>query len=203
VSCRLLAICGSLQARSANLAALDVAEAYLRRRGDVSIEHARGLAAIPAFNPELEADPGPALAAFLEQISRSDVVLIATPEYAGGIAGTLKNALDWLVGAGSLYGKPIVVLSAGTSGGVHARRQLIQTLTWQGAHVVGELAIAAPRTKSDGDGRFTDAATIADIEAVAQIAVDAPMLSADDRLARVREIVTSAGIEPDHIAPVV
>ena len=95
------------------------------------------------------------------------------------------------------------MLSAGTSGGVHARRQLIQTVTWQGAHVVGDLAIAAPRTKSDSDGRFTDAATIADIERLAQIAIDAPRLSGDDRLARVRDIVAGAGVELGHIAPVV
>jgi hypothetical protein len=67
--------------------------------------------------------------------------------------------------------------------------------------VVGDLAIAAPRTKSDADGRFTDAATIADIQQLAQIALDAPTLSADDRIARVRDIVTSAGISTDHIAP--
>ena len=203
MSCRLLAICGSLQRKSANRAALDVAEAYLRRRGDVDIRYADELAAIPAFNPELEANRGDAVDAFVEHIERSDVVMIATPEYAGAIAGALKNALDWLVGAGSLYGKPVVVLSAGTSGGVHARRQLIQTVTWQGAHVVGDLAIAAPRTKSDSDGRFTDAATIADIERLAQIAIDAPRLSGDDRLARVRDIVAGAGVELGHIAPVV
>jgi NAD(P)H-dependent FMN reductase len=199
----LLAICGSLQAKSANRAALDVADAYLRRRGDVDVEFALGIGTIPAFNPDQEATAGAAVAGFVEQISRNDVVMIATPEYAGAIAGALKNALDWLVGAGSLYGKPVVVLSAGTSGGVHARRQLIQTLTWQGAHVVGDLAIAAPRTKSNSDGRFTDAETIADIERLAQIAIDAPTLTADDRLARVREVVARAGIELDHIAPVV
>ena len=203
MSCRVLAICGSLQAKSANRAALDVAEAYLRRRGDIDVEFALGLATIPAFNPDQEATAGVAVAGFVEQISRSDVVMIATPEYAGAIAGALKNALDWLVGAGSLYGKPVVVLSAGTSGGVHARRQLIQTLTWQGAHVVGDLAIAAPRTKSNSDGRFTDAETIADIERLAQIAFDAPRLSGEDRLARVRDIVAGAGVELNHIAPVV
>ncbi len=203
MSCRVLAICGSLQAKSANRAALDVAEAYLRRRGDVSVEYADGLAALPAFNPDLAADPGTAVAAFVEQISHSDVVMIATPEYAGAIAGALKNALDWLVGAGSLYRKPVVVLSAGTSGGVHARRQLIQTVTWQGAHVVGELGIAAPRTKSDSAGRFTDAATITEIERVAQIAIDTPALSGDGRIQRVREVVASAGVSLDHIAPVV
>jgi NAD(P)H-dependent FMN reductase len=189
--------------KSANRAALVVAEAYLRRRRDVQIEHADELAAIPGFNPELEENCGEAVGAFIEQVARADAMIIATPEYAGGIAGALKNALDWLVGVGSLYGKPVAVLSAGTTGGVYARRQLIQTLTWQGAHVVGDLGIAAPRTKSDAEGRFTDAATIAQIEALAQIAVDAPALPAEERLALVRDIVVAAGIEPGHIAPVV
>jgi chromate reductase len=196
-----LALSGSLQSNSANRAALDVAEAYLRGLRDVELEYASELAVIPAFNPDLDAHP--AVSAFAERVARSDVVIIATPEYAGGIAGALKNALDWLVGAGSLYGKPVVVLSAGTTGGLHARRQLIQTLTWQGAHVVGELGIAAPRTKSDATGRFTDPATIGEIEQLARIAVAAHALAADDRLARVRDIVTGAGIEPGHIAPVV
>lgn len=203
MSRRVLVICGSLQTKSANRAALDVAEAHLRRLGDVEIEYAEELASIQAFNPDQEAEPGAAVAAFGDKIARSEVVMIATPEYAGAIAGALKNALDWLVGAGSLYSKPVVVLSAGTSGGVHARSQLIRTLTWQGAHVVGELGIAAPRTKTDAGGRFTDAATIADIERLAQIAFDAPTMTDDDRLARVRDVVAGAGIEPDHIAPVV
>jgi chromate reductase, NAD(P)H dehydrogenase (quinone) len=203
VSRRVLLICGSLQSKSSNRAALDVAEAHLRRLGGVELEYADELASIPGFNPDQEAEPGAAVAKFGEKIARSDVVMIATPEYAGAIAGALKNALDWLVGTGSLYSKPAVVLSAGTTGGVHARSQLIQTLTWQGAHVVGELAIAAPRTKSDASGRFTDAATIADIEQLAQIAFDAPTMTDDDRLSRVRDVVTGAGIEPGHIAPVV
>ena len=194
-------MCGSLQAKSANRAALDVAAAHLRRFDDVEVEFADELGTIPAFNPDLGENPGVAVERLLERIGRSDTIIIATPEYAGAVAGSLKNALDWLVGAGSLYRKPVVVLSAGTSGGVHARHQLIQTLTWQGAHVVGDLAIAAPRTKSDADGRFTDAATIADIQQLAQIALDAPTLSADDRIARVRDILTSAGISTDHIAP--
>jgi chromate reductase, NAD(P)H dehydrogenase (quinone) len=195
-----LAICGSLQSKSANRAALDVAESYFRRLGVVEIDDARELADIPAFNPDVEADAD--VTALVTRIGRSDVVMIAAPEYAGGVAGALKNALDWLVGLGSLYGKPVVVLSAGTSGGMHARRQLIQTLTWQGAHVVGELAIAAPRTKSDASGRFTDATTIAEIERLAQTAIDAHTLPPDERLARVRDIVTRSGIEPGHIAPV-
>ena len=170
--CQLLTICGSLQSASANRAALDVAVSYLRSLGDVGLEQADELAAIPAFNPDLDDSAETAVARFRDRIARCDVVMIATPEYAGAIPGALKNALDWVVGSGELYGKPVVVLSAGTTGGVHARQQLAQTLAWQGAAVVGDLGIAAPRTKTDEAGRFTDEATIEAIERLAQSAVE-------------------------------
>ena len=62
---------------------------------------------------------------------------------------------------------------------------MIQTLTWQGAHVVAELGIAAPRTKSDDDGRFTDPATLAALRAVATAVLAAPGQEPDDRVAAV------------------
>jgi NAD(P)H-dependent FMN reductase len=48
--------------------------------------------------------------------------------------------------------KPVAVVSAGTAGGPFARQMLIQTLTWQGAHVVAQIGIAAPRTKVQRGG---------------------------------------------------
>jgi NAD(P)H-dependent FMN reductase len=47
-------------------------------------------------------------------VSIAHVVLVATPEYAGAVAGAVKNAFDWLVGSGEMYRKPVAVLSAGT-----------------------------------------------------------------------------------------
>jgi chromate reductase, NAD(P)H dehydrogenase (quinone) len=35
-------------------------------------------------------------------VAHADAVLVSTPEYAGGMPGALKNALDWLVGSGEL-----------------------------------------------------------------------------------------------------
>lgn len=195
-----LLVCGSLQKRSANRAVLDVVRTYLERSGNVGVEDAEELGLIPAFNPDEQTQPVPAVTIFRDQVARCDGVIIASPEYAGAIAGGLKNALDWLVGSGELYSKPMVVLNAGTTGGQFALQQLIRTLTWQGAHVISQLGIAAPRTKSDAAGRFTDADTIQAIEQVSQQLLDVADMTPEERWAMVRELTESAGIEAGHIA---
>jgi NAD(P)H-dependent FMN reductase len=198
---RVLTVCGSLRPLSANRAAIGVAATYLHSRGDTDIDHYNDLATIPPLNDAPDHEPGQAVRAWRNRIARSDAVLIASPEYAGGVAGTIKNALDWIVGSGELYTKPVAVISAGTSGGSHARQQLIQTLTWQGAHVVAQLGIASPRTKSDMAGRLTDETTIAQIERLSATLVEAPARQADDRLVLVRTIIESAHVDARHIAP--
>jgi chromate reductase, NAD(P)H dehydrogenase (quinone) len=198
---RVLTVCGSIQPLSANRAALDVADAYLRPRPDVDLDDYTDLAHIPPLNAAPDHDPGSAVRAWRDAIGSADAVLIAAPEYAGALAGTIKNALDWIVGSGELYATPVAVISAGTTGGHFARQTLIQTLTWQGAHVVAELGIAAPRTKSDRDGRITDPTTIADIERLADVLVGAPSLDADTRLRLVRTVIAGAGVDVAHIAP--
>ena len=162
-------------------------------------------AAIPPMNPDDEKSPDPSVLWWRTSLGSADAVLIASPEYAGSIAGVVKNALDWIVGSGELYSKPVALISAGTSGGVHARRALVQTLTWQGAHVVGSIGISSPNTKSvvepGGARRFTDPSTIVEIESLAGLLVESLALSAADRRAVVRSIVDDAGVDPAHIAP--
>jgi NADPH-dependent FMN reductase len=93
-------------ADSANRAALDVARASLSA-GGVEVSAFEGLGSIPPMNPDHGDDPGEAVQALRAQIGAADAVLIAAPEYAGdAIAGVVKNGLDWIVGAGDLYGKP-------------------------------------------------------------------------------------------------
>ena len=196
---RVLTVCGSIQPFSANRAAIDVAHSYMRFRRDIEIDDYPDLARIPPLNAALD-DPGPVVTAWRKRIGRSEAVMIAAPEYAGALAGTIKNALDWIVGSGELYAKPVAVMSAGTTGGPFARQMLIQTLTWQGAHVVAEIGIAAPRTKSDAGGRLTDDATIAEIERLTAVLVDAPTLDAAARLELVRTVVATAGVDIGRIA---
>ena len=201
---RVLTVCGSLQRTSTNRGALDVVASWLDRSGIEVVEFAE-LGDIAPMNPDLENSPGASVLSWRSALGAADAVVISSPEYAGSIAGVVKNALDWIVGSGELYRKPVALISAGTSGGVHARRALVQTLTWQGAHVVASLGIASPNTKSvvdvDGARRFLDRSTIAEIEAIAASLVGSLTSSSADLLAVVRSVVDDAGVDRTHIAP--
>jgi NAD(P)H-dependent FMN reductase len=140
---KLLAISGSLQARSSNSALLDVARAVAGP--EVEVATFDELAAVPAFNPD--ADPSPeAVEAFRALLAPVDGLLIATPEYAHGVPGSLKNLLDWMVGTGDLYGKRVAIVSAAPAEqrGHYARSDLERTLGAQGAHVLVSRTIAVP-----------------------------------------------------------
>ncbi len=200
---RALLFCGSLQRASANRAALEVACAALTARG-VDVVSFDGLASIPPMNSDHSDAPGEDVVRLRAALGSVDGILIAAPEYAGGLAGVVKNALDWIVGSGELYGKPLALLSAGTSGGVLARRDLVRTLSWQGAHVIGSLGIATPNTKSvpdaDGKRRFTDAETLREIDALSSSLVTAMGQRPSERLAAVLRLALDAGIDPGPLS---
>jgi NAD(P)H-dependent FMN reductase len=106
----LLAISGSLRAASSNTALLDAAE-RLAPDG-VTIDHYPGLGELPHFNPDLEDRLPAAVIGLRAAIARADGLLISCPEYARGIPGSFKNALDWLVGCPSFAGKPVALFNA-------------------------------------------------------------------------------------------
>jgi chromate reductase len=193
--------CGSLGSMSANAAALDVATRRVLEAGH-HIVVVSGLDSIPPFNPEQVDDPAAVVSEFRRSLESCDAVLLSAPEYAGGVAGLTKNALDWLVGSGSLYHRSAGVLSAGTTGGVQAIDQLVRTLSWQGALVVAELGIDAPRTKMDAHGAFSDEATISAIEAWTDKVIAAASASPSVRMAMVSAIVTNYGIDPQRFGTI-
>jgi len=130
------------------------------------------LLALPLFSPDLDglgAGAPPAVAALRQHVQAADAVLIATPEYAHGMPGSLKNALDWLVSAGSFYGKPTGALSASPSagGGEQARAGLLLTLEALGAAVVPGASFSVPfgRARLDAAGPAADAALAAQLSA--------------------------------------
>jgi len=108
---QVLAICGSLQENSSNLTLLRWAIA--NPPPGMHIELYDGLRDLPHFNPDLERDGSPSAVARLRRaVAGADALLIAMPEYGHSLPGSLKNAIDWLIGTGELEGKLVAITSA-------------------------------------------------------------------------------------------
>jgi NAD(P)H-dependent FMN reductase len=135
---RILAVCGSLRAASSNLAVLQAAAALAPPDVDYSIYS--GIGDLPHFNPDLENEAVPAVEAWRRSIQGSDGVVFSVPEYAHGVPGSLKNALDWLVGSGEFIDKPVTLFNASPRG-TYAQASLTETLTVMTAKVITEASV--------------------------------------------------------------
>src|SRR5690606_3703912 len=84
--------------------------------------------------------------------------IISTPEYAHGIPGVLKNALDWIVSDEDFPGKKVGLIIASTSEGQFARDSLVEVLRTMSAEVDEEaiVSISGIRTKIDKSGELLD-----------------------------------------------
>lgn len=100
---------------------------------------------------------------FRKVLGNSDALIICTPEYAKGIPGVLKNALEWLVSSAELYKKPVAVITASPSimGGDKAHESLLLTLGMLDTTIVknGSLLVPAVRTKFNNDATVKDEST--------------------------------------------
>ena len=138
---RVLAISGSLRAGSSNAAVLK-AVARLAPAG-VEVRLYDGLEGIPPFNPDREAEAPASVAAWKRQVAEADALVISSPEYAHGVPGQLKNALDWLVSGMEVYEKPVALINASPAS-THAQAQLAEILRTMSMRVVEAGCIAVP-----------------------------------------------------------
>jgi chromate reductase, NAD(P)H dehydrogenase (quinone) len=139
---RILAISGSLRAASSNRTLLQAVASLAPATVDVSIY--AGLADLPPFNPDEDIEPAPpAVADFRRRLHAADAVVFSTPEYAHGIPGTLKNALDWVVSSGELVDKPVALVNASPRA-TYAQASLIETLTVMSARLVDGASVTIP-----------------------------------------------------------
>jgi len=107
---RLVGLCGSLRADSTNLQALRAAQHLLP--APHSLEIFTALDSLPPFNPDLSPDHHPSVGLWAAQMKACDGLLVSSPVYARGYPGSLKNALDWLVGGDAFVDKPFTLLNA-------------------------------------------------------------------------------------------
>lgn len=172
----ILTISGSLRARSTSTTVLQAVAALAPPH--VRVMRFEGLDTLPHFNPDLDQDGAtpPAVERFREEFRQADAVLISSPEYAHGVPGTLKNALDWLVSTPSTHCKPVGLLNPSPRS-VHAHASLAETLRTMAMTVVPEASIVLPVS-----GRELDAAAIVR---------DARLAAA--LVAAVRSLVAAAG----------
>ncbi len=98
----------------------------------------RGLGELPHFNQDLDIEPAPqAVAEWRIRLRNARAVLISSPEYAHGVPGSLKNALDWIVSSGEFVDKPVALLNPSPLS-FHGQASLKETLTVMMARVVAD-----------------------------------------------------------------
>jgi len=141
----ILAISGSLRALSSNtallLAAAELAPPHVR------IRLLQGLHELPMFNPDLDGREPESVMRLRVQLCDAHAFLIASPEYAHGVSGPLKNALDWVVGSGEFTNKPTALLNA-SHRAVQGYSALKATLSVMGAQLVPAASLTVPLARN-------------------------------------------------------
>jgi NAD(P)H-dependent FMN reductase len=161
---RILAISGSLRAQSSNTELLRAVA--LIADPAWAFDHYDGLGSLPHFNPDLDSEgmaPPAAVRDLRARVATADALLICSPEYAHGVAGSMKNALDWLVSDAEMVGKPVGLLNA-SARSQFAHGQLAETLRTMSTTLVPEASVVVPL-----DGRRLGAAGIAADAALAAL----------------------------------
>ncbi|HET7411384.1 MAG TPA: NADPH-dependent FMN reductase [Pararhizobium sp.] len=126
----ILALSGSLRAASTNMALLEAVSASAPEGMAVALY--RGLGDLPIFSPDREGEARPAAVLDLAaRVEACDGIVIACPEYAHGIPGGLKNALDWLVSGFEIPGKPVMIAHSSHRGEfvLQALREVLKTMS--------------------------------------------------------------------------
>ncbi|MBS3913641.1 MAG: NAD(P)H-dependent oxidoreductase [Bacteroidetes bacterium] len=147
----IFAICGSTRATSINLQLLHViSDLY---SGLFSLTIFTGLDRIPPFNPDLDTeDPPEEIRNFRNLLNQHQGILICTPEYAMGVPGSLKNALDWTVSSMEFSHKPTALITA-SSLGEKGHKSLMDTLLVIESDIPEACRLHVPQIKSKFNGR--------------------------------------------------
>ena len=150
---KILAIPGSLRAGSSSNLILKTIISVAAP--GIQVEVYDGLGNLPHFNDPPE-EPV-AVAELKQKIREADAILICTPEYAFGIPGSLKNALDWTVGTGEFVDKPVGLITA-SSQGEKGHSAMLLVLSAISARLIGDatLLISSVRSKIGPDGTVKD-----------------------------------------------
>ena len=158
---KVLAISGSTRANSINHSLINAIK--LLTEYELEIKTFAGIAELPQFNPDDDNETvAPVVVDFRQQLDEAAGVLICTPEYAHGVPGALKNAIDWTISSSQFPHKPTMLITAST-GGEYGHRALMETLKAIEAKNIDELQMIIPfaKTKISMHNEITDETTLA------------------------------------------
>jgi len=145
---RILAISGSLRQASYNTALVNALSEL--SADDVEIRVFQKMAELPLFNPDLEVTPPKAVKNLKFELAQSDGLIISSPEYAHGITGVLKNALDWLVSGEEFINMPIALFNTSPRAS-HAQVALREVVKTMSGLIVEEASLEIPLLGSNLD----------------------------------------------------
>lgn len=137
---KILALSGSLRKASYNSAAIHALKLLTPSHIEITIGD---ISRLPLFNPDREHEHIPALGALKKSFGESSGLILATPEYAHGISGPLKNALDWLVAGTEFPYKPIMLINTSPRAS-HAQEHLREVLTTMSGNIIESACTSLP-----------------------------------------------------------
>ncbi|MEJ2446091.1 MAG: NAD(P)H-dependent oxidoreductase [Exilibacterium sp.] len=146
-SIKILALSGSLRAASYNTAAIEAMKILAPKNIEITM---CSIGDLPLFNPDREGERIPSLDKLVQALKDSDGLIIASPEYAHGISGPMKNALDWLV-SGIEFPYKLIMLINTSPRASHAQESLREVLKTMSGIVVESASLSIPLLSSDLD----------------------------------------------------
>ena len=164
----IFAISGSFRQGSSNTSLLHTMKSLAPAGNEFIIYDKIG--ELPHFNPDLDNESVPQkVKDFRTQLREADGVLICTPEYAIGVPGTLKNAIDWTVSSMEFSQKPVALITASLSG-EKAHDSLLGTLLIIEARMTSDTQLLIPfvKTKVTDEGKIIDNNTLNSVNKLIQ-----------------------------------
>jgi chromate reductase, NAD(P)H dehydrogenase (quinone) len=165
---KIIAISGSTRAASTNLNYINAIAALTTDIFDVTIYN--DIASLPHFNPDLDTENPPApIVTFRNMLRAAQGILICTPEYAMGVPGSLKNAIDWTVSSMEFSHRPTALITA-SSVGQKGHLSLMETLHIIEANITPDTQLVIPfaRTKINDQAIITHSDTLQAIQLLIQ-----------------------------------
>ncbi len=100
---------------------------------------------LPIYNGQEEQNEIATIQKLRSQLENADAMIIATPEYHGGMSGALKNAFDFL-GSKHFKDKPVAILAVagGGKGGINALNNMRIVLRALYANVLSRQVVIDP-----------------------------------------------------------